>query len=806
MVYLFGAFKRNFHLFKTLIMKQIYLSFLFVLAATLGLSAQVYVKHNATGSNNGTSWANAFTSLETALNNTSTGAVWVAAGTYRLSSSTASFTIDSGLFLFGGFNGTESSVSQRNPATNVTILSGDVNGDDVAGNFASGRGDNAAHVVVVNANSPGNTAYIDGFTISGGNAAGTGAAFNTSGGGVFAYGQLYMRSCNVVDNFATTGTGIYLAPTADESEIRASHISNNYGQAALYLRRVDNITVDSCTFESNINEIGTTNSGAFLAFSSKDVLVSNTEFIGNKSPNSGAFYCTMDSIPEMTDPERFVLTNCTFSGNLNTLSGANGSGVGGGARFRNSSYSLIDCTFENSVSVSSGGHIRNDNEAADNVVYTNCNFRFGISGGWGGAFTGYGGTFTVTGCLFEENSCTRLGGAANNGFAGTMTYTDCVFRNNKADGTASGGALGLQNDGTTVNAINCLFEGNNTSGQGGAIFSGASASSSPVNVEGCIFEGNIAGGFGGAIHMADNGPNNDAVLNVSNSIFNFNSAADQGGALNISSANTNITNCLFTNNIANPGDTPPAGRGGAISLNVDSTTLDVVIMNSTFAYNIGDFSAGISNWVDTSFAASSNTVLQNNIFISDGLPNYGIENGDPVITSNGGNLFDDESFETQLTHPKDLQVDDSDGLFLDVNDDNYRLQNDAPAVNAGVDAGAPEFDIEGNPRLNEVDMGVYENQFVSKDNEVLLDNNGELAVRPNPVIGATTIISLDMPWTGTVQLRLTNILGQMVRYYEVEKTAGQLNHELNVADLANGIYHLAASNGSQVVVTPLIRN
>ncbi|MCC6725470.1 MAG: T9SS type A sorting domain-containing protein [Saprospiraceae bacterium] len=787
-------------------MKQFYLSFLFVLVATLGLSAQVYVKHDATGANNGSSWADAFTSLESALNDTGTGAVWVAAGTYRLSANTASFTFGGGLFLYGGFNGTETSVSQRNPTTNVTILSGDVNGDDVAGTFSTGRTDNAAHVVVVNPGSPGNTALIDGFTISGGNAAGTGAPINTSGGGVFVNGQLKMHRCKVVDNFATTGTGIYLAPTADESEISTSQISSNYGQAALYLRRVDNITVDSCTFENNINEIGTTNGGAFLAFSCQDVLVSNTDFIGNKSPSAGAFYCVMDSIPDMTDPERFVLSNCTFSANLNTLSGASGSGVGGAARFRNSSYSLIDCTFDNSTSVSSGGHIRNDNEAADNIIYTNTDFRFGVSGGWGGAFTAYGGTYAITGCEFEENTCPRLGGAVNNGFAGTMTYTDCVFMNNKADGTASGGALGLQNDGTTVNAINCNFLGNSTSGQGGAIFSGANLSSSPVNVDGCLFEGNVAAGFGGAIHMADAGPNNNATLNVSNSIFNFNSAADQGGALNVSSANTNITNCLFTNNIANPGDTPPAGRGGAIALNVDSTTLDVVIMNSTFAYNVGEFSAGISNWVDTSFAASSNTVLQNNIFISDGLPNYGIENGDPVITSNGGNLFDDESFETQLTNPKDLQVDDSAGLFVDANDDNYRLQNDAPAVDAGVDAGAPPLDIEGNPRLDEVDMGAYENQFVSKDNEVLVENNGQLAVRPNPVLGETTVISLDMAWTGTVELRLTNMFGQVLRSYQLEKTTAQMTYELNVANLANGIYHLAASNGTQVLVTPLIKN
>ncbi len=787
-------------------MKKIYLSLFWVLAATFGLSAQVYVKHDAAGANNGTSWANAYTSLETALSSTSTGAVWVAAGTYRLSSNTASFIVDSGLLLYGGFNGTETSVSQRNPAVNVTILSGDVSGNDVAGDFATGRADNAAHVVVVNGTTPGTAALVSGFTISGGNAAGTGAAFNTSGGGVFAYGRVLMRGCSLVDNFATTGTAIYLATTADDTEIKDCNISNNYGQAALYMRTVDGVQVDSCDFTSNLNEIGNTSAAALLAFNCQNLSLANSAFVSNKAPYAGALYCLTDSLPSITNADNFVISNCSFLNNQNTYSTSTGNGLGGAARFRNCSYSLIDCIFESNSSVSSGGHIRNDVEAADNLMYENCIFKKGDSGGWGGACTMYGGTALVKNCQFEENVCAQLGGAAHNGFVGNITYEDCTFLNNKSEGTGSGGALGMQNDQTTVNAINCNFTGNNTTGNGGAIFSGTAGSSNHINLENCVFEGNVAAGTGGAVQTGDNGPSQNGTLNATNCIFNFNTGAQQAGAINISNVNTVITSCLFTNNIATSGSDMPTGRGGAISLNVDSTTLDVTIMNSTFAYNAGEFAAAISAWVDTTFTAELNTVLQNNIFVSDGLANYGIEQGSPVVTSNGGNLYDDESLEAYMTHPKDIKADDTDGLFVDANDDNYQLQDDAIAIDAGVDAGAPEFDILGKPRLDEVDMGAYENQFVSNDNEVLLDNNGLLSISPNPVLGNTAVATLDAAWTGTIQLRLTNIFGQMVRYYEVEKTAGQLKYELNVANLGNGIYHLAASNGSQVVVTPLILN
>jgi|CXWL01.1.fsa_nt_gi hypothetical protein len=103
-------------------------------------------------------------------------------------------------------------------------------------------------------------------------------------------------------------------------------------------------------------------------------------------------------------------------------------------------------------------------------------------------------------------------------------------------------------------------------------------------------------------------------------------------------------------------------------------------------------------------------------------------------------------------------------------------------------------------------MGSYENQFTSKANEVLLENNGILTVSPNPAAGQSATVTLDNTWAGDVQLRLTNLLGQEVRVFEVNKTAGKLNFDLPLNGLGQGIYHLAASNGSQVVVQQLVRN
>ncbi|WP_206539804.1 choice-of-anchor Q domain-containing protein, partial [Psychroserpens damuponensis] len=138
--------------------------------------ATIYVDANATGTNDGSSWANALTDIQTAIDITTPGLseIWVAQGIYTTGSSRAdTFLITELVKLYGGFNGTETDITQRDPKTNVTVLSGDLNGDDSAilTNVEATRQDNAYHVVTLKGNFNSGT-IIDGFTISGANANG----------------------------------------------------------------------------------------------------------------------------------------------------------------------------------------------------------------------------------------------------------------------------------------------------------------------------------------------------------------------------------------------------------------------------------------------------------------------------------------------------------------------------------------------------------------------------------------------------------------------------------------------------------
>ena len=76
----------------------------------------IYVNHAATGSNNGTSWTDAFTFLQDALQAAQSGdEVWVAQGVYRPDQGVgivpgdreASFEIPSRVSLYVGFSGNE---------------------------------------------------------------------------------------------------------------------------------------------------------------------------------------------------------------------------------------------------------------------------------------------------------------------------------------------------------------------------------------------------------------------------------------------------------------------------------------------------------------------------------------------------------------------------------------------------------------------------------------------------------------------------------------------------------------------------
>ncbi|MEM6770339.1 MAG: hypothetical protein AAF597_07145, partial [Bacteroidota bacterium] len=177
---------------------------------TFSLSAQVFVDIDAAGTGDGTSWANAYTNLNDALLEAAPGSeVWIADGTY-ITPDTASFFVNKALTILGGFNGTEMSADAADPATNVVILSGDVDQNDVQGSFDSlSRVDNQPVMFFQDTNDVSAFSInLSGVTIQDGNLEGTATA-NGLGGGLLTFARCTLDNVVFRANFAQFGSAIF---------------------------------------------------------------------------------------------------------------------------------------------------------------------------------------------------------------------------------------------------------------------------------------------------------------------------------------------------------------------------------------------------------------------------------------------------------------------------------------------------------------------------------------------------------------------------------------------------------------------
>ena len=201
---------------------------------------RIYVDADATGANNGTSWANAFTHLQDAFDKTESESfypyeIWVAEGVYypdedsigsnhTNNSQSESFTFNYNYVeLYGGFSGIESSIDERDWVSNLTILSGDIDqndanldGNHIAEDWMDISGNNSYHIVMLDGTTYGDITsgtVIDGFVITAGDA----SSITHYGGGIFCFADGATADCHpelrnltVQGNRSFIGGGIML--------------------------------------------------------------------------------------------------------------------------------------------------------------------------------------------------------------------------------------------------------------------------------------------------------------------------------------------------------------------------------------------------------------------------------------------------------------------------------------------------------------------------------------------------------------------------------------------------------------------
>lgn len=482
------------------------------------LSAQtVYVKPGGIG--DGSSWVNASGDLQAAMLSAQPGTqIWVAFGTYTpvscsscdFSARNAHFQLMPGTEVYGGFAGTETDLSERDPVNLTTVLSGDIDGDGTLNN-------NSYSVLYTRDLTL--TAVLDGFTISDGNADNPDQTVGNryrSGGGWFNDGSLSgyfshptVRNCIFKDNFAIdfgagmTNDGSFggsSSPVLENCQF-ADNISAGHGGAVYNngsFTGETNATFTDCIFTENISQSG---SGGAVFVQVSEGGVSNTDF-----------------------------ANCTFTDNYALEKG----GAINIFAKNGQSYSVhTECVFENN-SAEAGGAVANDGSLGGvcNPTYEGCLFKsntaFNSDGGAIFNFGALGGNCspTVVNCNFENNSSEYAGAAVfNNAIEGLSSpvLTNCRFTENTA-GTYGGA---IYNQGKTGNSspqiTNCLFY-NNGAASAGAIYNlgSVSGNSSPV-ITNCTFYANYANVGGAIYNNAGDETGNSSPL-ISNCIIYGNTA------------------------------------------------------------------------------------------------------------------------------------------------------------------------------------------------------------------------------------------------------------------------------------------
>ncbi len=511
---------------------------------TIAPAKTIYVDDDAAGANDGTSWSDAYAFLQDALADANSAdkpvEILVAQGTYTPDKGAdrtaghreATFQLINGGRIVGGYAGIrESDPNERNIELYETILSGDLQSDDIPLPLESflecftGRmvrlengcetfdfdgdshiddsdmtallnehnyGDNSHHVVTGSGTDP--NAVIDGFIVTGGNAEPylpiEPTQHQPAGGGMYnLHGNPNVLNCTFRGNLAGNGGGIHNAGGNPRflnctfyknvaREITSKNydiivVENGLGGALFNSTGCTSEIID-CKFIENSAYRG----GGVFNYGSSPTLDSCI-FEGNRAENSGGGM----SNHFKSEP---ALKNCVFLSN-NAHSGA-------GIQNSQSSPMLVECIFNGNVAEQSGGGLANyDSES----VLVGCRFVANQSSVFGGGIYNKQSNPAIQHCVFAGNS-TRDGGGIYAYLDSNPTLVNCTF----ADNLGENGRALSSDSGNKVNnikLINCiLWDGGNEI----------------YNPDGSEITINYTNLFGGAVSIYD--PCNAVVWGMAN--------------------------------------------------------------------------------------------------------------------------------------------------------------------------------------------------------------------------------------------------------------------------------------------------
>lgn len=570
-----------------------------------------YVSVTGSVYGDGLSWETAYSGdrLQEAIDHAPSGSqVWVAAGTYYPTKEVGgtgdryrSFQMKNGVAIYGGFpanpvNGI--GMEARDWELNRTILSGDLGQDDIPGDLAVNRNDNAYHVF----NHPEDlaldaTAVLDGFTITGGN-----ASVGNAGGMVTVSGSQTLSHVLFTENQGHLGGGMM-------NQASSPHLLQ-------------------VTFSRNTSGLA---GGGIYNMGGSHLYLTNVIIEDNHAVQSGGGLSNHDSVTDM---------------NHVTISGNTAGSYSGGGIYSTGNLTLEDVTIQDNSIVGAntiGGGVAIFGSV---MKMTRVTVEGNKAGRGAGIFISAGNT-TLQDVTVIGNSAELTGGGL--AVTGSTAMTNVTISGNTA-GT-NGGGLFVTNSNSTL--TNVTISGNTSLGSGGGIFS----TNSDLVMENVTINENSSKVSGGGLFLQSAKTNPESTM-LTNNLITGNKAAGGGGGLFIDQAGPILTNVTISGNTASTGggiygnNSTSSARNSIIWGNTasDGQNLKANESNHTFSHSLIEGSGGSGDGWNAAYGTDNGGNIDANPGFMDARPageaptsagDYRLTDVSPAIDAGDGNVYED---------------------------------------------------------------------------------------------------------------------------------------------------------------------